>query len=204
MNVLLDEFLYKILSTASSLSTDKLKAGLNKILPTALGKDAVLEAELELKAYWERNTPHKPSNQDFDLQWSFEVSLHPEVTHPYHNLPQLLRLKCEAYSTMNDNDEDVEVERKLNEKMQSTGASGPPHASLMAPAALYMTAILECVLLEPSLFGCTHSQSQTFLPVRFTPQLWRTAALMTLTLPGIFCPTSVELLHAIAAARLLQ
>ena len=73
MNVLLDEFLYKILSAANSLSTDKLKAGLNKILPTTLGKDAVLEAELELKAYWERNTPHKPSSQDFDLQWSFEV-----------------------------------------------------------------------------------------------------------------------------------
>lgn len=73
MNVLLDEFLYNILDTANSLSTDKLKAGLHKVLPTTLGKDAVLEAELELKAYWERNTPHTPTNQDFDLQWSFEV-----------------------------------------------------------------------------------------------------------------------------------
>ncbi|KAI0089258.1 hypothetical protein BDY19DRAFT_1056842 [Irpex rosettiformis] len=127
VNVLLDEFLYNILDAANSLSTDKLKAGLHKVLPTTLGKDAVLEAELELKAYWERNAPHTPTNQVFDLQWSFE----------------LLRLKCEAYSTMNDTDEDAEVERRLNERMVNAGGVAPPHTSLMAPAALYLTAILE-------------------------------------------------------------
>lgn len=73
INVLLDEFLYKILGAAGSLSTDSLKTGLHKILPTALGKEAVLEAEVELKEYWDRNTPHTPSKQDFDLYWSFEV-----------------------------------------------------------------------------------------------------------------------------------
>lgn len=73
VNVLLDEFLYKILSTAGSLATDRLKNGLGKVLPTSLGKAAVLEAEVELKAYWERNTPHTPNKQEFDLQWSFEV-----------------------------------------------------------------------------------------------------------------------------------
>lgn len=79
INVLLDEFLYKILGAAGSLATDHLKAGLNKTLPTPLGKEAVLEAEMELKEYWERNTPHTPTEQDFDLHWSFEVrgsSLH--------------------------------------------------------------------------------------------------------------------------------
>lgn len=75
INVLLDEFLYNILSAAGSLSTDHLKAGLNKLLPTPLGKEAVLEAEVELKSYWERNTPDtETTKQDFDLQWSFEVS----------------------------------------------------------------------------------------------------------------------------------
>lgn len=75
VNVLLDEFLYKILGSAGSLATDKLKSGLSKVLPTSLGKAAVLEAEVELKAYWERNTPHTPTKQDFDLQWSFAVRL---------------------------------------------------------------------------------------------------------------------------------
>ena len=58
---------------------------------------------------------------------------------------QLLRHKCEAYSTMNDTDEDTEVERRLNERMLNAGGTAPPHPSLMAPAALYLTAILECV-----------------------------------------------------------
>ena len=76
INVLLDEFLYNILSAAGSLSTEQLKAGLNKLLPTPVGKEAVLEAEVELKSYWERNTPDAaPTKQDFDLQWSFEVSV---------------------------------------------------------------------------------------------------------------------------------
>ncbi len=56
---------------------------------------------------------------------------------------QLLRLKCEAYSTMNDTDEDPEVEKRLNERMINAGGTAPPHTSLMAPAALYLTAILE-------------------------------------------------------------
>lgn len=73
VNVLLDEFLYKLLGAAGSLATDQLKSGVNKLLPTTLGMEAVLEAEVELKSYWERNTPHKPAEQTFDLQWSYEV-----------------------------------------------------------------------------------------------------------------------------------
>ncbi|OBZ70223.1 hypothetical protein A0H81_09784 [Grifola frondosa] len=137
INVLLDELLYSILNVSHSLSTDKLKAGLIKVLPTSLGKEALLEAEVELKAYWERTTPPTPvsgadnGGQLFDLQWSFE----------------LLRLKCEAYSTMNDSDEDAEAEKRLHQRMEEAGTPFPPKATLLAPAALYLTAILECVYL---------------------------------------------------------
>ena len=65
--------MYTILSTAGSIHTDKLKAGLNKLLPNGLGKAAVTEAELELKAYWERTAPHIPVAEQFDLQWAYEV-----------------------------------------------------------------------------------------------------------------------------------
>ncbi|KAL1944100.1 hypothetical protein VTO73DRAFT_3285 [Trametes versicolor] len=136
INVLLDEFLYSILSLSRSLATDKLKGALLKVLPTSLGKEALLEAEVELKAYWERTTsarsPASARNADvsqYDLQWSFE----------------LLRLKCEAYSTMNDSDEDAEAERRLQQRMEAAGSSSPPNPSLLAPAALYLTAILEAI-----------------------------------------------------------
>jgi hypothetical protein len=81
VNVLLDEFLYSILSTARSLSTDKLRAGLLRVLPTNLGKEALLEAEVELRAYLDRTSPSDsrilPPEDDlktFHLQWAFEVS----------------------------------------------------------------------------------------------------------------------------------
>ncbi|THH31927.1 hypothetical protein EUX98_g2297 [Antrodiella citrinella] len=132
LNVLLDELLYNLLSAAASVSTDKLKTSLIRILPTTVGKESVLEAELELKAYWERSPQHTPINgvdgsEQFDLQWAYE----------------LLRLKCEAYTTMNDTDEDEDVERRLNDRMVEAGGTFPPKLNMLAPAALYLTAILE-------------------------------------------------------------
>lgn len=58
--------------------------------------------------------------------------------------PQLLRLKVEAYSTLNEGDEDKNAEAKLVERMAATGLP-PPSDSLLAPAALYLTAIMEYV-----------------------------------------------------------
>lgn len=78
INVLLDEFLYSILNTARSLSTDKLRASLLSLLPTTLGKEALLEAEVELRAYWDRTGPAdvtvlEDDAKTFQLQWAFEV-----------------------------------------------------------------------------------------------------------------------------------
>ncbi|TFK72055.1 hypothetical protein BDN72DRAFT_957648 [Pluteus cervinus] len=136
INVFLDEFLYKILSASRSLHTDKLRSSLLGVLPTASGKEALLEAEVEIRAYWERTNPgnHSPPVLDddgktFTLDWSFEV----------------LRMKCEAYSTLNDSDEDPLAESRLYERMVQAGGIVPPKQALVAPAALYLTAILEAI-----------------------------------------------------------
>lgn len=47
---------------------------------------------------------------------------------------------------MNDSDEDHDAERRLNQRMIAAGGTYPPKANLLAPAALYLTAILEYVL----------------------------------------------------------
>ncbi|KAJ7044855.1 hypothetical protein C8F04DRAFT_990625 [Mycena alexandri] len=132
INVLLDEFLFNILNTSRSLSTDKLRASLLTILNTSLGKEALLEAEVELRAYWDRTArPPAPEDdtQTFHLQWAFE----------------LLRLKCEAYSTLNEADEDSAAVARLQEKMTALGGTTPPMPGLLAPASLYLTAILESI-----------------------------------------------------------
>lgn len=67
---------------------------------------------------------------------------------------------------MNDADEDENVEGKLNERMVQAGGTAPPHPSLMAPAALYLTAIIECAF---CLFCCSlvsdNMHLQACLPV---------------------------------------
>ncbi|KAG6910139.1 hypothetical protein DXG01_012898 [Tephrocybe rancida] len=133
INLLLDEFLFSILKTAGSLQTDNLRASLLSLLPTTLGKEALLEAEVELRAYWERTTPPDAGILDddskaFHLQWAFEI----------------LRLKCEAFSTLNESDEDQATENRINDRMSAAGGT-PPKAGLVAPAALYLTAILEAM-----------------------------------------------------------
>jgi len=131
INILLDEFLYKILSVSGSLATDKLRASLLGSLPTNLGKEALLEAEVELRAYWERTESRAPLEDDsrtFHLQWAFE----------------LLRLKCEAYSTLNEEDEDPNLEGRVSEKL-SKAHPHPLKVGLVDPAALYLTAILESI-----------------------------------------------------------
>ena len=57
-----------------------------------------------------------------------------------------MRLKCQAYSTLSDSDEDAQAEVRLTERMKlaAPGVS-PPNITLVDPAALYLTAILECV-----------------------------------------------------------
>ncbi|EIW82265.1 hypothetical protein CONPUDRAFT_54680, partial [Coniophora puteana RWD-64-598 SS2] len=131
INVFLDEFLYAILSASQALHTAKIRGGVNKILPTTLGKEAVLEAEMELRAYWERkggSPEHGPEEGDWSTQWMFE----------------LLRLKCEGYSTLSDTDENPDAEARLYERMKAQGVK-PPQPSVLDPAALYLTAIVEAV-----------------------------------------------------------
>jgi hypothetical protein len=53
-----------------------------------------------------------------------------------------MRLKCEAYSTLNDSDEDAQAENSIQERLRSQGLD-PPKSVIVAPAALYLTAILE-------------------------------------------------------------
>ena len=101
-----------------------------------------------MRAYWERTKATPPAAGDaerLNVQWAAEVS-DPSVyrsqilTRSY----KLLRLKCVAYSTLNDTDEDAQAERRLAERMGNGDIGCSP--ALVAPAALYLTAILECVL----------------------------------------------------------
>ncbi|KAJ3546207.1 hypothetical protein NMY22_g2151 [Coprinellus aureogranulatus] len=137
INVFLDELLYTILGSSKSLVTDRLRASLLGLLPTSIGKEALLEAEVELRAYWER-TAHSGRRR----RW--RTTQGPSTSNGLLSPLQLLRNKCEAYSTLNEADEDPSIEGLINERFGRSGAS-PPKAALVSPAALYLTAILEAI-----------------------------------------------------------
>lgn len=61
---------------------------------------------------------------------------------PQHYRVQLLRLKCEAYSTLSDTDENSDAENRLKERMLADGVP-PPKQEVLSPASLYLTAIIE-------------------------------------------------------------
>lgn len=79
----MDELLWLILAHARSLNTTRLKSGVLKTIPTQLGKDAVLEAEIEIRAYRDK-TQSKAQNarpaedvlSAFPLQQAFDVSVY--------------------------------------------------------------------------------------------------------------------------------
>lgn len=86
INGLLDELLHLILKTSKSLSPAKLKDGLLKLLPTPLGKEAVLEAELELRNHRDREAVSNGSSEDDSgldnaaIEAAFEVHLQQSPT----------------------------------------------------------------------------------------------------------------------------
>lgn len=65
---------------------------------------------------------------------------------------QLLRMKCEAYSTLNESDEDPSAEDRIQARFAQSVAT-PPDGALLPPAALYLTAILEYEIFFSSSFG---------------------------------------------------
>jgi hypothetical protein len=74
LNLLLDDILANIITSSRSILTDRLKTGLLKTVPTAIGKDALLEAEMELRAYWQRPNAVKPSaSQASASEYSFSL-----------------------------------------------------------------------------------------------------------------------------------
>jgi hypothetical protein len=118
---------------------------------------------------------------------------------------QLLRLKCEAYSTMNDTDEDAEVERRLDERMVRAGGTTPPHVSLVAPAALYLTAILECAtsLLPAQELPLICAFIDIFASA-FCASVWRSDTCSpVIFLPDMSSPMSAGSLHETVAVRWL-
>lgn len=101
-------------------------------------------------------------------------------------------MKCEAYSTLSDFDGDAELEAHLQARIASASGPAAPRPQAIAPAALYLTAILEYVsTLATQTDPLTASSAGTYASaLKFPAPLSCHCSPLTIH-TGMFCPTSL-------------
>ncbi|KAF9427670.1 hypothetical protein BGZ76_002234 [Entomortierella beljakovae] len=133
LNAFLDELLFILVDTAKGLETARIKASVYQIFPTALGKNAIVEAELEAKSYLDMGG--KDTNNHMSTSGVSGTSAIFNADSDETRVEQVFeqfRAKCQYYS-------------KLGERLGSP--AGNPSNSIVVPTliAIYVTAVLEHV-----------------------------------------------------------
>lgn len=150
LNKILDELLLLILTSAKSLATDRIKSdGILKVLGgqsgsgsgagALLAKNAVLEAELELRSYLEgqrKEGGKMPLGLSATSKWDGTEGF------PVQSAYKTLRIRCQYYSTLGEL-EDPSPNTQQEQNIMST--DGRPIATITPGVAIYVTALLEFV-----------------------------------------------------------
>lgn len=150
LNKILDELLLLILTSAKSLATDRIKSdGILKVLGgqsgsgsgagALLAKNAVLEAELELRSYLEgqrKEGGKMPLGLSATSRWDGTEGF------PVQSAYKTLRIRCQYYSTLGEL-EDPSPNTQQEQNIMST--DGRPIATITPGVAIYVTALLEFV-----------------------------------------------------------
>ncbi|KAF9343828.1 hypothetical protein BGX34_006332, partial [Mortierella sp. NVP85] len=131
LNAFLDELLFILVDTAKGLETTRIKAAVYQTFPTALGKNAIVEAELEAKSYIDMGGKDTVNNQGPGQSNASVFNADSDESRVEQVFEQF-RAKCQYYS-------------KLGERLGSP--AGSPSNSMVVPTliAIYVTAVLEHV-----------------------------------------------------------
>ncbi|KAJ9479974.1 hypothetical protein PHBOTO_003735 [Pseudozyma hubeiensis] len=139
LNGLLDELLLTILTSAKSLATDRIKSdGMLRVFGNnLLAKDAVLEAELELRSYVDGK---RAEGAKVPLGLMSTSRLDGTDGFPVQGAYKALRSRCQYYSTLSDSkDENAAKDQNI------MSSDGRPVATVTPGAAIYVSALLEFV-----------------------------------------------------------
>lgn len=128
INTFLDEFLYTLIDSARSLDLVRIKLAISQVLPTSLGKNAVQEAELELKTYVENG------NSDHTQERTIEIN-----PFPLQKVFEQFRVKCQYFSTLGERDPNCWDHNSVPDLYGAEGIHIAPSL------AIYLTAVLEYV-----------------------------------------------------------
>ncbi|KAI8335242.1 hypothetical protein EDC96DRAFT_488063 [Choanephora cucurbitarum] len=131
INQFLDEFIVLLLTSSLSLDLSQIKAVVFSLLPSTLGKNAIVEAELEVKTFTETESI------DFELYERMRALSGSEF--PLSEALPLLREKCFEFCTLADKEDQLYVRNSARIKKNEANMK-----VVISPiVAIYVTTVME-------------------------------------------------------------
>jgi hypothetical protein len=132
INQFLDEFIVLLLTCSLSLDLSPIKAVVVSLLPSSLGKNAIVEAELEVKTFTETEAI------DYELYERMRNLGTNNERFPLDIAMPLLREKCFEYCTLADKDDQLHLQRSIQKR-------GEKNAKVVISpiVAIYVTTVME-------------------------------------------------------------
>ena len=131
INQFLDEFIILLLTCSLSLDLSQIKSVVVSLLPSTLGKNAIVEAELEVKTFTETESI------DYDLYERMRNLA--EKDFPLNEAVPLLREKCFEFCTLADKDDQMYLQKSIRQKRNEANMK-----VVISPiVAIYVTTVME-------------------------------------------------------------
>lgn len=128
INLFIDEFLALLIISASSLDLVRLKTAVVQLLPQSLGKNALVEAEIELKHQVESE------HHDFTSYEKMRSLVNQDGIFPVDQVIPLVQSACAAYCTLASDD---------NQSMRSLCTKKTGNIIIAPVVVIYVTTIVE-------------------------------------------------------------
>lgn len=132
INMFIDEFLALLIVTASSLDLVRIKTAVINLLPYSLGKNALVEAEIELKQQIDSE------QHDFTIYEKMR-SLGNDGSFPEAQVILLLQEACANYCTLAATQKDIDSLKSYTLSLQQTDTD----VAVAPVIVIYVTAIVE-------------------------------------------------------------
>ncbi|KAI8066959.1 uncharacterized protein B0P05DRAFT_552922 [Gilbertella persicaria] len=131
INQFLDEFIVLLLTSSLSLDLSQIKSVVFNLLPSTLGKNAIVEAELEVKTFTETESI------DYELYERMRNFSGSEF--PLSEALPLLREKCFEYCTLADKEDQLYLQNSIRQKRNELDMN-----VIISPiVAIYVTTVME-------------------------------------------------------------
>ncbi|CAO3682590.1 unnamed protein product [Rhizopus microsporus] len=129
INQFLDEFIVLLVGCSLSLDLSEIKSTVFNLLPSTLGKNAIVEAELEVKTFTE--------TESIDYELYERMRKIEKDKFPVDEAIRLLREKCFEYCTLADKEDQLYVQKSIQKRSsQNTIVISPI-------VAIYVTTVME-------------------------------------------------------------